>query len=74
MELNEFSIIKRTLFTPKAAKLRESLGTITFLVDRAANKISVKKAVESIWNVKVDTVRIINVKGKSRRFGRLAFG
>ena len=38
-----------------------------FKVDTRANKIAVKKAVEELYKVKVDSVNVINVKGKKRR-------
>jgi large subunit ribosomal protein L23 len=41
-----------------------------FVVDRSANKIEIKKAVEDLFDVKVDKVNVINYTGKMRRMGR----
>ena len=40
-----------------------------FKVLRDSNKTEIKKAVESLFNVKVEAVRLLNVKGKAKRFG-----
>ena len=42
----------------------------TFEVADFANKIEIKKAVEKLFNVKVDKVNTISVKGKKKRMGR----
>ena len=41
-----------------------------FQVARNANKIEVRQAVETLFEVKVVEVRVVNVRGKQRRFGR----
>ncbi|MDE4951056.1 50S ribosomal protein L23, partial [Francisella tularensis] len=46
-------------------------STIVFEVDRFENKQDVKNAVEKLFEVKVESVNILNVKGKARRFGRV---
>jgi len=46
------------------------LGKYAFMVSLDANKLSVKKAVSNLYNVKVQDVRMINVIGKSVRYGR----
>ncbi|OHB75962.1 MAG: 50S ribosomal protein L23, partial [Planctomycetes bacterium RBG_16_59_8] len=46
-------------------------GTYTFLVDTKANKNEIKHAVEKVFSVKVDRVRTIMVKGKSKRMKNL---
>ena len=40
----------------------------TFLVNKRANKTEIRKAVESIWGVRVAKVNTINRKGKTKRF------
>ena len=42
-------------------------GKYTFVVDPRANKSEIKKAVESIFGVKVDSVHTLNRQGKARR-------
>ena len=43
---------------------------VVFKVAKSANKLEVKHAVEQLFNVKVEAVNILNVKGKKRRFGQ----
>ena len=73
MELSVYDIIRGTVSTSKSLELRKKLGKITFFVHTEANKISIKNAVEKIWNVKVDEVRIINLHGKNKTVGRRSF-
>jgi large subunit ribosomal protein L23 len=65
------NIIKRPLLlTEKGNVLRESQNQFLFEVDRRANKIQIKQAVETLFNVKVTDVRTLIVRGHSRRMGR----
>ncbi len=45
-------------------------GAYSFEVNKRANKIQIKNAVEKVYGVKVDKVRTSNRKGKQRRKGR----
>jgi large subunit ribosomal protein L23 len=45
-----------------------------FKVDPRANKIEIKQAVESLFNVKVSTVKTVSVHGKQKRVGAKSFG
>lgn len=65
---NKF-LIKRPLITEKGTGLNQ-LGKYLFLVDKKANKPEVKKVIEEVYKVKVSSVRVINIKPKSRRLGR----
>lgn len=62
-------IIVRPVITEKAM-LGMSLKKYTFRVAKEANKIEIAKAVEEIFDVKVDKVRTLNVRGRMRRRGR----
>ena len=53
----------------KASVVAEESNQHVFRVISTATKIEVKQAVEGMFNVKVDKVRILNVKGKAKRFG-----
>jgi large subunit ribosomal protein L23 len=65
------SIIKRPLMlTEKGNILRETQNQYFFEVDRRANKIQIKAAVESLFNVKVLAVRTLVMRGHTRRMGR----
>ncbi|NIP32772.1 50S ribosomal protein L23 [Candidatus Saccharibacteria bacterium] len=48
-----------------------SEGKYVFVVHPDANKIEIKKAVQKVYNVRVRDVKIINMRGKSVRFGRV---
>ena len=65
-----YQIIKRPLITEKATRQKEKANQLAFEVDRHANKILVRNAIENIFKVKVVGVTIINVKGKKRMVGR----
>ena len=64
-------IIKRPLrLTEKGNVLRETQNQFLFEVDRRANKIQIRNAVEKLFNVKVTDVRTLIVRGHMRRMGR----
>jgi large subunit ribosomal protein L23 len=66
------SVVKRALITEKGTALRERRNQYHFEVARDANKIEIKQAVETIFSVKVGSVRTQQVAGKPRRQGRFA--
>jgi large subunit ribosomal protein L23 len=68
--MNANQIIRRPLVTEKSTILREGRNVIAFEVDSNANKIQVKNAVEELFKVKVEEVRLFNVRGKMKRMGR----
>jgi large subunit ribosomal protein L23 len=70
--MNANQIIRRPLVTEKSTLLREMDNVLAFEVDPKANKIEVKKAVEELFKVKVEEVRLFNVRGKMKRMGRFA--
>lgn len=63
-------IIRRPLLTEKSTTQRELANTYVFEVSVAANKIEVRRAVETQFKVRVAEVRIANMHGKWRRYGR----
>ncbi len=64
------SVIVRPVLTEKSTALTTSQNVITFDVDRGANKIEIRRAVETLFNVKVDSVRVVSVSGKIKKVGR----
>lgn len=68
--MNANQIIRRPLVTEKSTTMRENSNVIAFEVAPSANKIQVKAAVEELFKVKVDEVRLFNVRGKMKRMGR----
>ena len=69
---NPYQIVKRPLLTEKSDRLRETDNQYCFEVAVGANKIEVKAAIESLFEVKVSSVRIQNRIGKAKRMGRFA--
>lgn len=65
-------IIRRPLVTEKSTLQRELVATYAFEVDSRANKIEVKRAIETQLKVRVKDVRIARMHGKERRQGRWA--
>lgn len=58
-------ILKAPVITEKATALQEK-GRYTFLVDKSANKVEIKRAVEKTYGVKVEDVNTFIVAGKSK--------
>jgi large subunit ribosomal protein L23 len=66
------TIVRRAMISEKGTQLRERQNGYLFEVARDSNKIEIKRAIEAIFNVKVDSVRTIRVHGKPKRQGRFA--
>ena len=69
--MNPYDIVKRPLDTEKTNRQKEDYHQFSFEVDRRANRIEIGNAVETLFNVKVDQVRTVQVKGKRKRRGRI---
>lgn len=67
--MDKFDIIKRPIVSEKSTKLAEQ-RKYTFEVDRRANKIQIKDAIEAIFKVKVEKVNVVNMKRKAKRVGQ----
>lgn len=63
-------LIKSNIVTERSSLLRELNNEYVFEVDKAANKLMIKSAVEDLFKVKVVDVRTIVMPGKIRRMGR----
>jgi large subunit ribosomal protein L23 len=63
--------LKKPLITEKSTIQKETMNQLTFEVDRRANKVEIRRAVEKVLNVRVVDVRTIQMKGKVKRFGRV---
>ena len=64
------SVIRKVLITEKGTVLRETLRQYFFEVARDANKIEIKRAVEAAFQVKVNSVQTMQLRGKTKRHGR----
>ncbi|MEL6635436.1 MAG: 50S ribosomal protein L23 [Bacteroidota bacterium] len=60
------TILIKPIITEKAENLSENLGRYSFVVDRAANKIEIRKAVEELYNVTVTSVNTAVMPGKAK--------
>jgi large subunit ribosomal protein L23 len=70
--MNEYDIVVRPIITEKSSLLKETGNQYVFEVQRDANKIEIKKAVEKLFKVKVVAVHISNIEGKKKKVGRFA--
>lgn len=62
-------VLLRPIVSEKSTGLADSSRQFVFQVAREASKPEVRQAVEKLFNVQVEHVRITNVKGKAKRFG-----
>jgi large subunit ribosomal protein L23 len=67
--IDPYKIIIQPLITEKTTRLKDDFSKVAFKVNSDANKIEIKKAVETLFNVKVIKVNALNVKGKPKRLG-----
>ena len=63
-------VLIRPLMTEKSMQQKETLNTVAFRVRPDANKVEIRAAVESVFNVKVTAVRTASYEGKLKRMGR----
>ena len=66
------AVVRRALITEKGTVLRERMRQYFFEVARDANKIEIKRAIEALFQVKVQGVQTAQVRGKVKRQGRYA--
>lgn len=64
------NVLQAPIISEKSTSAAEQNNRFAFKVKKQATKKQVKEAVETMFSVKVDTVNILNVKGKQKRFGR----
>ena len=66
-----YALVRRPIVTEKSTSMQSLRNQFTFEVARSANKIEVKKAIETLFSVKVVKVNIVGVPSKQKRtFGR----
>jgi large subunit ribosomal protein L23 len=66
------SVLVRPLLTEKITAMRETGNKVGFVVRGDANRIEIKKAIESSLKVRVERVNVLNVNGKTKRLGRFS--
>lgn len=70
MSLNTFqlaNVLKAPVISEKSANSAEKDKQFVFKVDKSSTKLEIKSAVEAMFNVEVDSVNVLNVKGKLKR-------
>ncbi|MGB0861435.1 MAG: 50S ribosomal protein L23 [Saprospiraceae bacterium] len=60
------NILVKPLISEKAEVLSEGLNQVTFIVNRKANKVEIRKAVEDLYNVTVSAVNTLTMPAKER--------
>jgi large subunit ribosomal protein L23 len=65
-----FRVLVKPLVSEKSFKVN-ALGQYVFRVNPKANKISIRNAVEKVYDVHVVRVNVLNVRGKERNFGQI---
>ena len=68
--MNDYDVLIRPLLTEKITSIREVKNLLAFAVHKRATRIDIRRAIEKIFNVKVLSVNVVNVKGKPKRQGR----
>ncbi len=68
--MNMYEVIKGPHITEKATLLKDNYRQVVFKVNPRATKIDIRRAVETIFKVKVVKVRTMNVIGKKKRIGK----
>ncbi|MBE0535897.1 MAG: 50S ribosomal protein L23 [Phycisphaerae bacterium] len=68
--MDDYSVIIRPLVTEQGMHFASTRNAYSFEVNRDANKVQIRGAVERLYNVKVIDVRTANYLGKPRRRGR----
>lgn len=67
-----YRVLKSPVSSEKAHRIGEKFGVQVFKVDKTATKLEIKRAVELLFDgVQVLSVNTLNVKGKTRRFGKV---
>ncbi len=67
---SQFNLISKPYITEKVLLLKEDGNKVVFEIRKDTNKIELKNAVESIFNVTVKNINTLNVKGKKKRLGK----
>ena len=69
-----YAVVRTVRVTEKSTDQSEAFNQYQVVVDKHANKVDVKRAVEQLFKVKVLRVNTLNVRGKARRERTVQFG
>ena len=64
------AVIVRPVLTERSTAMSQAQNVLTFDVAKGANKIEIRRAVEALFQVKVDAVRVVAVAGKIKKVGK----
>jgi large subunit ribosomal protein L23 len=64
------NLLVAPIISEKSTTVADQSNQFVFKVNKSATKNQIKNAVELMFDVKVESVRVLNVKGKIKRFGR----
>ncbi len=64
------AVIVKPVITEKTTTLSQGGNVISFEVNKDANKIEIRKAVETLFGVKVDSVRVLKIASKIKKVGK----
>ena len=67
----QYDIIRRPVISEKTSIQKETANQVSFEVDRRANRVEIKRAIENIFNVRVSSVKTMQIKGKVKQRGRI---
>jgi len=67
----QYDIIIRPVVTEKTSIQKEDFNQVSFEVDRRANRVEIRRAIEQIFSVRVADVKTMQVKGKVKQRGRI---
>ena len=69
--MRQYDILHGPVVTEKTTLQKEIDNQVTFKVDKNANRVEIKEAVENNFNTKVKKVRTVQVKGKVKQRGKI---
>jgi large subunit ribosomal protein L23 len=69
-QIELMNVLESPVISEKSSLSAEKHNRVVFRVKPTATKQQVKRAIELLFKVEVDSVHVLNVKGKSKRFGR----
>src|SRR5688500_17860743 len=72
MKRDHQDVLVSPLLTEKLTAMRESANKVGFVVRGDANRIEIKRVLESALKGRVESVNVMNVPGKMKRLGRFA--
>jgi len=73
MNMNQYQlagVLESPIMSEKSTNVAEMYNQFVFKVQKQATKKQVKGAVEIMFGVEVDSVQVLNVKGKQKKFGK----